>query len=174
LQRGLAERQAFDAVVAGLVLNFVSYPEAAVRDMATACRPGGTVAVYVWDYLDGMEIIRLFWEQAFRSDRSITRLPEVRRYPLCRPAPLRANFTRAELEGIEVRPLDAPARFRDFDDYWQPFLGGQGTAPTYLATLRDEQRNQLRERLRRSLPTAADGSISLHVRAWAVRGTVRA
>jgi hypothetical protein len=38
--------------------------------------------------------------------------------------------------------------------------------------LSDEQRDALRERVRARLPIAADGSIDLIARAWAVRGLV--
>ena len=67
-------------------------------------------------------------------------------------------------------PIDAPTRFRDFDDYWSPFLGGQGPAPGYAMSLSEERRGALRERIRASLPIAQDGSINLIARAWAVRG----
>jgi hypothetical protein len=50
------------------------------------------------------------------------------------------------------------------------FLGGQGPAPSYVMSLSEEKRVQLRERLRDSLPFAIDGSIPLVARAWAVRG----
>ena len=66
--------------------------------------------------------------------------------------------------------LEAPARFEDIDDYWQPFLGGQGTAPTYVASLSDERRSRLREQVRAALTVSADGRVPLRVRAWAVRG----
>jgi len=39
----------FDAVVSGLVLNFVPEPGLAVAEMARVARPGGAVAAYVWD-----------------------------------------------------------------------------------------------------------------------------
>jgi hypothetical protein len=60
--------------------------------------------------------------------------------------------------------------FRDFDDYWTPFLGGQGPAPGYATSLDAARRERLRDRIRAALPTAADGSITLTARAWAVRG----
>jgi hypothetical protein len=60
--------------------------------------------------------------------------------------------------------------FRDFDDYWSPFLGGQGPAPSYVSTLDEARRVALRERLRSELLARADGSIALVARAWAVRG----
>ena len=60
--------------------------------------------------------------------------------------------------------------FRDFEDYWSPFLGGQGPAPAYACSLDEASRDALRERLRQQLPAQADGSIALHAKAWAVRG----
>jgi hypothetical protein len=72
---------------------------------------------------------------------------------------------------MDSRAIDVPTRFRDFSDYWQPFLGGQGPAPTYAMSLTEDQRALLCDRLRAQLPTAADGSIELVARAWAVRGT---
>jgi hypothetical protein len=71
---------------------------------------------------------------------------------------------------VEVRPIDVETTFKDFDDYWSPFLGGQGPAPSYTMSLSEEQRAQLRERIRSGLPHAINGSIPLVARAWAVRG----
>jgi hypothetical protein len=61
--------------------------------------------------------------------------------------------------------------FADFDDYWRPFLGGQGAAPAYLATLDDARRDAIRDLVRARLPSLVDGSIPLSARVWAVRGT---
>ncbi len=72
---------------------------------------------------------------------------------------------------MEVRAIDVPTVFRDLDDYWSPFLGGQGPAPGYAMSLDEERRAALRERIRAGLPFEADGSIQLIARAWAVRGT---
>jgi hypothetical protein len=63
-----------------------------------------------------------------------------------------------------------PTVFKDFDDYWNPFLGGQGPAPSYAMSLNEERRAALREKIRVDLPIANDGSISLIARAWAVKG----
>jgi hypothetical protein len=71
-----------------------------------------------------------------------------------------------------VTALDIPTPFVDFDDYWGAFLGGVGQAPAYAMSLDESARGRLRERLRERLPTAADGSIALRARAWAVRGIV--
>lgn len=76
----------------------------------------------------------------------------------------------ANLKGIEVTPIDIQTHFKDFDDYWLPFLGAQGSVSKYLRGLNDATRTALREQLRRQLPTANDGSIALVARAWSVKG----
>ena len=160
-----------DVVVCGIALNFVLPPEVAVAEMARVTRAGGVVAAYVWDYADGMQLMRHFWDVAAALDPRAVELDEARRFAVCRPAPLEALFRGAGLEDVQSRAIDVPTRFRDFDDYWRPFLGGQGPAPGYAMSLDERRRAALRERLRARLPTAADGSIDLVARAWAVRGT---
>jgi len=162
----------FDAVVSGLVLNFVPNQPKAVAEMRRVARPGGTVAVYVWDYAGEMQLIRRFWDAAIALDAAARELDEAVRFPGCRPEPLRALFENAGLRDVETKAINVPTVFANFDDYWSPFLGGQGPAPGYCMKLADAARDALRERLRASLPTARDGSIALMARAWAVKGMV--
>ncbi|MFI6391543.1 class I SAM-dependent methyltransferase [Nonomuraea sp. NPDC050540] len=164
----------FGAAVSGLVLNFVPDPAAAVAELARVTAPGGTVAAYVWDYARRMDVIRAFWSAAVELDPDAGALDEGARFPLCRPEPLRALWDGAGLTWVEVAPIDMDAVFRDFDDYWRPFLAGQGPAPAYAAALPRARRAALRERIRERMPVAADGSITLRTRAWAVRGEVLA
>ena len=160
----------FDAAVSGLVLNFVAAPARAVAEMARVVARGGLVAAYVWDYAGSMELIRHFWDAAVALDEGARDLDEGRRFPLCQPAELERLWRAANLEAVVVRHIDVPAIFRDFDDYWSPFLGGQGPAPSYVASLAEERRAALRERVRAALPVGDDQSIRLVARAWAVRG----
>jgi SAM-dependent methyltransferase len=164
------EARRFDAAVAALVLNFVLKPKDAVAEMARVVKPGGTVAAYVWDYAGKMELMRYFWDAAVELNPAAAQLDEGRRFPLCEPAPLAALFGKAGLNDVEVRALDVATPFRDFDDYWTPFLGGQGPAPGYAMSLSEQDRSKLRERIRSALPVAPDGAIELTARAWAVRG----
>ena len=165
-----AKESVFDAAVSGLVLNFVPHPALAAGEMIRVTRPGGTVAAYVWDYAGKMELIRKFWDAAIQLDSAAAIADEGKRFPLCLPGALRALFETAGLRSVEERAIDVETRFRDFDDYWNPFLGGQGPAPGYAMSLSAEQRTALRELLRKQLNAANDGSISLTARAWAVRG----
>ena len=164
------EPEAYHAVVSGLVLNFIPDPQHTVAEMVRVAKSNGVIAVYVWDYAGRMQLMRHFWNAAAALDSSARDLDEGRRFPLCQPEPLRALFQSAGLQDVEVHAIDIATDFQDFDDYWQPFLGGQGPAPGYVRSLSDEQRETLRERLRSALPFALDGSIPLIARAWAVRG----
>ena len=159
-----------DAAVSGLALNFVPEPERMVAEMARVVRRGGTVAAYVWDYADGMQLMRRFWDAAVALDPEARELDEGRRFPVCRPDALEALWQRAGLAAVEAHTIEVPTIFRDFDDYWTPFLGAQGPAPAYAMALDDTRRTSLRERIRESLPHAPDGTIALTARAWSVRG----
>ena len=169
--RALPEPDAvYDAVVSGLAINFVPQPEKAAAELARVARPGGIVAAYVWDYAGVMQLMRFFWDAMIELDPSTQALDGGTRFTLCAPEPLARLFTSAGLHGVETRAIDIPTVFRDFDDYWTPFLAGQGSAPGYVMSLNEDRRAALRENVRNRLPIAADGSISLIARAWAVKG----
>ena len=144
----------FDAAVSGLVLNFVRDQEGMVREMARVTRPGGLVAVYA----------------AVAVSPTDANIDEGERFPICQPGPLRALFESVGLGSVTVRAIDIPTVFATFDDYWQPFLGGTGAAPAYLASVRDETRERIRLYLASQLAAAQDKRIDLTARAWAVQG----
>lgn len=161
-----------DVVVSGLVLNFVSDQRAALAEMARVSASGGIIAAYVWDYAGKMELMRVFWDAVVELDPDAVKMDEGIRFPLCRPEALAELFASAGLEAVEVTATDIPTPFASFEDYWQPFLGGQGPAPAYAMSLDEPARARLRDAVRRRLPVEHDGSISLAARAWAVRATV--
>jgi SAM-dependent methyltransferase len=165
----LPERLRADVAVAGLVLNFVPDPAAAVTAMGAAA-PDGCVAAYVWDYAGGMQMLRYFWDTAVALRADAAPAAEAMRFAICDPDRLDQVWRKAGLTDVETRPIDVPTPFTDFDDYWAPFLLGQGPAPVYVANLDEADRAELAAAIRDALPTAADGSITLTARAWAVRG----
>jgi SAM-dependent methyltransferase len=164
------ETGAADAVVSGLVLNFVPDVPAALAEMRRVARPGATIAAYVWDYADRMELMRRFWDAAVDLDPDAAALDEGIRFPIAAPAPLASAWANAGLRDVLVNAIDVPTRFTDFDDYWQPFTVDIAPAPGYASRLPPERREALRERLRVTLPTGPEGTIDLIARAWAVRG----
>jgi SAM-dependent methyltransferase len=161
-----------DVAVSGLVLNFVPDQRAALAEMARVTGKDGTIAAYVWEYAGKMELMRFFWDAAVELNPDASSLDEGVRFPLCRPEALKKLFESAGLEGIEVKPIDILTEFANFDDYWQPSLGGQGPAPAYAMSLDETARARLRDRIRERIPTPANGTISLTARAWATRATV--
>lgn len=165
-----AEDGSADYVVSGLVLNFIPGADAALQEMRRVARPGAVVAAYVWDYAQGMQMIRAFWDAAVALDPAAATLDEAVRFPLCEPGALLDVFSGAGLAEVAVTDIVVPTDFVDFHDFWSPFLSGQGPAPGYCASLDDAALTRLRERLRDTL--APDGgAIRLTARAWAVRGT---
>ncbi len=165
------EEDEFDAVVSGLVLNFVPAPDRALSGMARVTRPEGIVAAYVWDYADKMEMIRRFFDAAVALDPGAAEFDEGPRFTICDPDRLAEIFERAGFGEVDTQAIEVSTTFRNFDDYWTPFLAGTGVAPAYVVSLSEAKRTALRERLREMLPIAQDGSISLIARAWAVKGT---
>jgi len=159
----------FDVVACGLGLNFIPDPTRALEEFSRVTHPGGTTAVYVWDYAHGARFLREFWDAAVVIDGEASAFDQARRFPMCRPDGLRGLFEQAKLEDLTLRSLDVVTRFASFDDYWEPFLTGQGSAPNYLATRDTKIQTAIRERLKAVLPTNAQGGIDLPARAWAIR-----
>jgi hypothetical protein len=159
----------FDAAVSGLVLNFLPTPSDGVAAMMARVRRGGNVAAYVWDYSGGMELLRIFWDHAVALDPDAAELDEARRFPLCGRGALEALFRGAGLRDVAATEIVVPTVFRDFDDYWSPFLMGQGPAPGYVQGLAPASRDRLRGAIQASLPLGPNGTVALSARAWAVR-----
>lgn len=163
------QNESFDTAVSALTLNFVPEPPRAVSEMKRVTRSGGTVAFYVWDYAGEMELMRYFWTAATELDPAAKDLDEGRLFPICNDVRLLELVQNAGLRDSEVRAIDVPTVFHNFDDYWSPFLGGQGPAPSYAMSLNEDRRSRLRELIRSRLPVTG-GRVELIARAWAVRG----
>jgi SAM-dependent methyltransferase len=163
---------AYDVVIAGLVLHFVPDPPLAIREMMRAARRGGTVAAYVWNPAGERQFTRPLWQAATALDPAAAALDPGVQSPVCHPEPLAALFAAADLRAVTVDALVTPIVFRDFDDFWQPhLLGGSSPAQRYVTALSAGQRTALRDQLRAMLPIADDRSIPLRGHVWAVRGT---
>jgi SAM-dependent methyltransferase len=161
----------YGSVTSLLALNFFPDPMAGIREMRARTAPGGVVSACVWDYAGGMELLRRFWSVAGELDPAARALDEGVRFPLCRPDALTDLFHEAGCGTVRCEPIDMPTTFADFDDFWQPLLGGVGPAPSYVASLEPDRRGRLEQQLRRALQPRAGGEIVLGARAWAVCGT---
>jgi SAM-dependent methyltransferase len=163
---------AFDAALSQLVVNFMADAEAGVREVARVVRPGGTVAACVWDYADGMTLLRAFWDAAREvGPDGAARADEAVAMPWCREGDLATLWTAAGLRDVEGARLDVEAAYRGFDDLWSPLPAGVGPAGAWCASLDPARRAALEDALRRRLGVG-DDPFTLPARAWAVTGTV--
>jgi SAM-dependent methyltransferase len=167
-----AANSTYDAAVAGLCLNIMSDQPRAVAEMMRVVKPGGVVGAYLWDFDGKMQMLRHFWDTVEALDPGSEDTSVDARFAICKPAPLADLFRGAGLHDVEVRAVDTPTVFKNFDDYWDPFLRGEAPAQQHTAALSAERRAVLRERLRTSLPVTGNGSIPLIARAWAAKGRV--
>src|SRR5262245_12915941 len=125
----------YGSVTSLLALNFFPDPEAALHEMRSIAAPQGTVSACVWDYSDGMQFLRHFWDAAAAVDSAAQKLDEGNRFHLCRREALTALFRGSDLGDVRCEPIEIPTAFASFDDYWRPLLGGTGPAPSYIASL---------------------------------------
>lgn len=166
------EDETFDVVLSMLVLNFVPDVRKALDEMQRVAKRGGTVAAAVWDYGDGMTMLRTFWDEAVALNPASDAVDE-RHMPLCRLGDLAALWREKGLRDVTEEALTIETRFASFDDFWTPFLEKQGPAGAYAASLSANDLEALRLRLQnRLLGDGPDKPIVMHARAWAARGVV--
>jgi hypothetical protein len=155
-----------------LVLNFVPDHDRAIAEMRRVIRPGGGVSACVWDYNEGMQMLRFFWDEAVALDPPAEQKDE-RHMKLSREGQLGEAWKKAGLVNVQEKPLVIEQPYSSFDDYWEPFLKGAGPAGAYAVSLPEDRRGQLESRLRRRLLGGRnDGPFVLKARAWTVRGDV--
>ncbi len=164
----------FDRVLSLLVVNFIPDPRTAAAEMRRVTKPGGWVAACVWDYGDGMEMLRRFWDAVVALDPAEARVDE-RNMPFCRKGQLAGLWRESGFEEVTESELVIEMQFNSFEDYWQPFLNGQGPAGAYIARLGPDRRSELERRLRATVEGRGPGGpFTLKARAWAVKGRVAA
>lgn len=163
----------FGVTTSLLVLNFIPDANRAMSELRRVTRPGGTIAAAVWDYGEGMQMLRFFWDAATALDPSAEKLDE-KHMPLCRAGELSQLFRNAGLADVQEQPLEVTLRFSSFEDYWDPFQEAQGPAGAYVAGLSAKQKSALRDRLRALLlkNSKSGEGFGLRARVWAARGTV--
>ena len=162
-----------DIIVSGLVLNFIGDIKKALVEFKRACRNNGMVCAYVWDYSDKMEMMRYFWNAAISLSEDAGEKDEAVRFPICNANMLKQLFQSEGFFDIETTLIDVPTIFKDFDDFWKPFLSGQAPAPGYCMSLSEEARQSLKAKILNLLPIKENGSIHLIARAIAIKAIKR-
>ncbi len=161
----------FDVALAQLVLHFVSDPEQAAGEMRRVVRPGGIVAACVWDFAQGMEMMRHFWDAALTLDPNAPDVARTLRFG--RQGEIVELFEHAGLEHVVETTLHVSTRYDSFDEFWSGFLTGIGPSGVYCIGLSDEQRSALRHELFRRVGSPG-GSFTLGAMARSAKGVVPA
>jgi SAM-dependent methyltransferase len=164
----------FTGVTAQLVLNFVPNAKKAIGEIKRVTRRGGTVVAAVWDFRGGLVYQRLFWDTAAGIDPGAAAARDkLFSGALALPDGLTALFTEAGFTDVRRDSLTIRMDYANFDDYWQPLLGGQGPVGSYVTALDGDKRREIENAVRRSYCSGApDGERSMTATAWAVRGIV--
>jgi SAM-dependent methyltransferase len=166
----------FDLSVSQLVLHFVPHPDRAISELRRVTRPGGVAAATVWDAGGGMVVNRLFSDTA----AAVTTGGEEFRArifgrPMTQPGRLEAAWRKAGFNDTETATLTVRMDFKDFTDYWAPYVGGDGPYAAFVARLDEPSRSELTEAVRHGyLSGMDDGPRSFTASAWAVKGRVPA
>jgi ubiquinone/menaquinone biosynthesis C-methylase UbiE len=164
----------FDAALAQLVVNFMSDPEAGVREMARVTRAGGVVAACVWDYGGEMTLLRAFWESAREVEPARGEAgDEAKVMKWSGEGDLAELWQRAGLTDVRFDALHVSASYDSFDDLWAPLESGVAPPGAFYKSLDEDGRAALYETFRRRL-SVGDGPFELTARAWAAAGTVAA
>lgn len=161
----------FDVAAAQLVWHFVSDPDAVAAEMSRAVRPGGTVTACVWEFDQGMEMLRAFWDAALEVDPDAP--DEARTLRFGRPGEIAEVMSRAGLTRIEEDQLTVKTSYADFDELWDSLMLGIGPAGAHLVSQPAHHQRRLRTHLERRLGSPR-GRFSLSGLAIAARGVVPA
>ncbi len=169
VQRASAERlpfedSAFDAALAQLVVHFMADPVAGLREMARVTRPGGVVAVCVWDHAGDRTPLAAFWHAARELDPGVQ---DESGLAGAREGHLGELLGEAGLKSVQETSLEASVEFSSFEEWWDPFTLGVGPAGAYAKTLDDPARTRLRDHCRHLLPRAP---FTVNSTAWTARG----
>ncbi len=159
--------QTFDRALSQLVLHFVADPAAAAGETRRVLRSDGIAAACVWDFHDGMRLIRHFWDAALTIDPAAP--DEAATLHFGRDGEIGELFAAAGFERVTTGAIDVEAAYEDFDDLWAGFTGGPGPAGAYCKSLAPELRARLCDELRRSLGDPR-GAFTLPARAWYATG----
>lgn len=169
LRHGAAEDlpfddDAFDAVLAELVVHFMTDAPAGLREMARVTRPGGVVATCVWDFAGRRAPQSVFFD-ALSS--VVPDLDDETGRVGARRGELVSLLREAGLAEVEEAELAVSVDYTGFGEWWEPYTLGVGPAGRQLAALTDADRERVRIRCRELLPSAP---FTVTATAWAARG----
>lgn len=157
---------AFDSALAQLVVAFMRDPAAGIAEMRRVVRPGGIVAVTMWDR-EGMEMLAAVQrtQQAFGATGETTEA----RMRFRSFEELEQLFAGGGFSDVRTELLEVESEYTGFDELWSALVHGAGPAGAWTKQLDEPTRARAQAELHRQLGSPA-GPFTLRARAWATRG----
>jgi ubiquinone/menaquinone biosynthesis C-methylase UbiE len=163
------DNDSFDVAVMALVIAFIADPAKAIAEMARVVRPGGWIATYMWDGPGGGAPLHPLHTALQSLGIDAPRAPNS---AVSTQDQMRGLWEAAGLASIDSKVFSINVEYTDLDDFWDSNIVPIGPQGNVLRELSATAKDQLRERLRKQLPTAADGRISYQAFGNAVKGRV--
>lgn len=166
------EDSKFDVVVSGLMIKFVPDKVKAISEMKRVAHAGSVIALYDWDMHSNMNTTRHFWKAVADIIPKPAEDRATDRTPMTEIDSIAKTFGAAGVKAVQQSTISFTTHFRDLDDYWNPITRNSQNVGRFYKTMTEKQREEVRLRLKQTLPFTDDGSISFESRAVAVKGIV--
>jgi ubiquinone/menaquinone biosynthesis C-methylase UbiE len=158
----------FDAAIMALVIFFVPVPATGVAEMVRVTRPGGSVATYAWDFLNG----------GFPYDPIMEEMRAMGHTPVMPPSAeasrmeaLRDLWAGARLDAVEWREITVQRTFADFEEFWAIGLTA-ATIRIVVASMDAREVETLKRRVQTRVAADGAGRVIISARANAIKGRV--
>lgn len=160
----------FDAALAQLVVDGMNDGRRGVAEMRRVVQPGGVLSACIWDFEEGMTLLRAVWDAALEVDAERARsFGADKRNPFSRPHELEELWRTSGLERVELGQVAVGADYADFDDLWYPFANGVGNLGRFHEALSERDRERFKLGATEQLGSPS-GPFRLTAKAWYVRG----
>ena len=158
----------FDAAVMALVIFFVPDPTKGVAEMVRVVKPGGVVAAYAWDLMNGgfpfnamnVEMQEMGIPPTFPPNASVSRIEAMRNL-----------WATAGLSSVETNEYSVQRTYDDFEDLWATSSLTSSIAPKFKA-MPPADVEVLKARMQACSPADASGRITCTARVTAAKGRV--